>query len=56
MAQRTAMSEALTDSEKMAERHVEQQETASVSNCECFFDEVKEQNEWQEKRRFFNRH
>ena len=52
LTQRTAVSEALTDSERMTEEHTERQETASMSDCESVSEEVGEQPEEQESTDF----
>ena len=52
LTQRTAVSEALTDSERMTEKHIEQRETAAVSDCESVSEEVGEQSEEQESTDF----
>ena len=43
LSQRTDMGEAPTDSERVAEEHTGQQETAAVSNCESVSEKVGEQ-------------
>ncbi len=48
LAQRQAVSEAPTDSEKVTEERTEQQESAVVSDCESVSEEVGEQPEEQE--------
>ena len=48
LRQRTDMSEAPTDSEKVTDERAEQQETADVSDCESVSNEVGEQPDEQE--------
>ncbi len=48
LTQRAAVSEAPTDSERVTEEHTEQQETATVNDCESVSEEVGEQPEEQE--------
>ena len=48
LAQRQAVSETPTDSERVAEKHAGQQETASMSDCESVSEEVGEQSNEQE--------
>ena len=48
LTQRAAVSEAPTDSERVAEEHAEQHETAAVSDCENVSAEIREQPEEQE--------
>ncbi len=48
LTQRTAVNEAPIDSEVVPAEHEEQQETATVNDCEAVFDEVEEQLEEQE--------
>ncbi len=52
LTQRAAVSEAPTDSERVAEEHAGQQETAAVSDCESVSNEVEEQPEEQESTDF----
>lgn len=52
LSQRTDMDEAPTAPERAAEEHTEQQETAAVSDCESFSEEVGEQPEEQESADF----
>ena len=52
LTQRAAVSESLTDSERVAEEHTGQQETAAVSDCESASEEVGEQPEEQESTDF----
>ena len=52
LTQRAAVSESLTDSERGAEEHTEQRETAAVSDCESASEEVGEQPEEQESTDF----
>ena len=52
LTQRADMSEAPTDSERVAEEHTERQETAAVSDCESVSEEVGEQPEEQESTDF----
>lgn len=52
LTQRVAVSEAPTDSERVAEERAGQQETADVSDCESVFEEVGEQPEEQESADF----
>ena len=52
LTQRADMSEAPTDSERVAEEHTGQQETAAVSDCESVSEEVGEQPEEQESTDF----
>lgn len=52
LTQRTAMSEAPTDSERVTEECAEQRETAAVSDCESVSEEVGEQPEEQESTDF----
>ncbi|MDE7194245.1 MAG: hypothetical protein K2O14_09780 [Oscillospiraceae bacterium] len=52
LTQRAAVSEAPTDSEKVAEEPTEQQETAAVSHCESVSVEVGEQPDEQERADF----
>lgn len=48
LTQRAAVNEAPIDSEVVPAEHEEQQETATVNDCEAVFDEVEEQLEEQE--------
>lgn len=52
LTQRTAMSKAPIDSERVAEEHTERQETAAVSDCESVSEEVWEQPKGQESTNF----
>ena len=52
LTQRAVVSEALTDSERVAEEHTERQETAAVNDCESVSEEVGEQSEEQESADF----
>lgn len=52
LAPRTRMGEAPIDSERAAEEHTEQQETAAVSDCESASEEVGEQHEERESTDF----
>ncbi len=52
LTQRAAVSEAPTDSERVAEEHAERQETAAVGDCESVSEEVGEQPEEQESTDF----
>lgn len=52
LTQRAAVSEALTDSEGVAEEHTEQRETAAVNDCESASEEVGEQPKEQESTDF----
>ena len=52
LTQCAAMSEAPTDSERVAEERAEQRETVAVGDCESVFEEVGEQPEEQESTDF----
>ena len=52
LTQRAAMSKSPIDSERVAEEHPEQQETAAVSDCESVSEEVWEQPKGQESTDF----
>ena len=52
LTQRQAVSETPTDSERVVEKHAEQQETAAVSDCESVSEEVGEQPEERESTDF----
>ena len=52
LSQRADMSEAPTDSERVAEEHAGQQETAAMSDCESVSEEVGEQPEERESTDF----
>ena len=52
--QRASVNEAPTDSERVAEKHAGQQETAAVSDCESYTQEVEEQPEKQESADFLD--
>lgn len=52
LTQRAAMSNEQISDEDMEEEHCEQQETAAVSDCESFSEEITEQSEGQENSGF----
>jgi len=52
LTQRAAVSEAPTDSERVAEEHTDQQETTAVGDCESVSEEVGEQPDEQESADF----